>query len=178
MAHAGQANPLKHIALALQLGREGLSLERIGMYWLACYSAYFAFNWWAPLVLGAAWGVWFPVNKALWTSSYAVLTAGLALLVFAACYAAVELRGWRGWVTPFVVLGVNALLLFFLSTLAARVLTLIPAGGAMLQTAIFERVFAPWASPINASLAYAVGYVLAWWAVMWLLYRGGVRLRA
>src|SRR5205807_705060 len=39
--------------------------------------------------LGAVWGVWFPVNKALWTSSYAVLTAGLALLVFAACYAAI-----------------------------------------------------------------------------------------
>src|SRR5439155_736381 len=38
--------------------------------------------------LGAVWSVWFPVNKALWTSSYAVLTAGLALLVFAACYAA------------------------------------------------------------------------------------------
>src|SRR5437879_2350296 len=31
--------------------------------------------------LGAVWGVWFPVTKALWTSSYAVLTAGLAVLV-------------------------------------------------------------------------------------------------
>src|SRR5205814_264694 len=54
-------------------------------------------------VLGAAWGVWFPVNKALWTSSYAVLTAGLALLVFAACYWATEVRGWRRWAAPFVV---------------------------------------------------------------------------
>ncbi|PYM27061.1 MAG: DUF5009 domain-containing protein [Candidatus Rokuibacteriota bacterium] len=129
-------------------------------------------------VLGAAWGVWFPVNKALWTSSYAVLTAGLALLVFAACYWATEVRGWRRWAAPFVVLGVNALALFFLSTLVAHVLTLIRVGNITLHTLIFERVFVPWASPINASLAYAAAYVLVWWGAMWLLYRAGVRLRA
>ena len=132
----------------------------------------------AGSVIGVVWGTVFPVNKALWTSSYAVLTAGLALLVFAASYAAIELRGWRRWTTPFVVLGVNALLLFFLSTLVARVLTLIELGGASLQQTIFLRAFAPWAAPVNASLAYAVAYLLAWWAVMWLLYRAGVRLRA
>jgi len=129
-------------------------------------------------LVGVVWGLVFPVNKALWTSSYAMLTAGLALLVFAACYAAIELRGWRRWAAPFVVLGVNALLLFFLSTLVARVLTLIHVDGATLQRTIFDRVFAPWASPIDASLAYAVAYVLAWWVVMWLLFRAGVRLRA
>jgi len=129
-------------------------------------------------VLGVVWDTVFPVNKALWTSSYVLLTAGLALLVFAACYAAIELRGWRRWATPFVVLGVNALLLFFLSTLVARVLTLIEVGGATLQQTIFVRAFAPWAAPVNASLAYAVAYLLAWWAVMWLLYRARVRLRA
>src|SRR5881296_319828 len=129
-------------------------------------------------LVGVVWGLVFPVNKALWTSSYAMLTAGLALLVFAACYAAIELRGWRRWAAPFVVLGVNALLLFFLSTLVARVLTLIEVGGATLQQTIFVRAFAPWAAPVNASLAYAVAYLLAWWAVMWLLYRARVRLRA
>src|SRR3989475_1955839 len=128
--------------------------------------------------LGAVWGVWFPVNKALWTSSYAVLTAGLALLVFAACYAAIDIRGWRRWATPFVVLGVNALALFFLSTLLAHVLTLIHVGDGHLQKWIFERAFAPWASPINASLAFAVAYLLLWWGAMWLLDRAGIRVRA
>ena len=170
-------------------------------------------------VLGVVWDTVFPVNKALWTSSYVLLTAGLALLVFAACYAAIELRGWRRWATPFVVLGVNALLLFFLSTLVARVLTLIEVGGATLQQTIFVRAFAPWAEflaraggaqvpdggihlkvtqignvilrdhvEIGANVATgiamgglvtaAVAYLLAWWAVMWLLYRARVRLRA
>lgn len=128
--------------------------------------------------VGGAWGTVFPLNKALWTSSYALLTAGLALLVFAVCYWTIEIRRWRRWATPFAVLGVNALLLFFLSTLVARVLTLIHVGGGTLQQAVVERVFAPWASPFNASLAYAVTYVLVWWMVMWLLYRAGVRVRA
>src|SRR5882724_279251 len=130
------------------------------------------------VVVGAAWGQSFPLNKALWTSSYTVLTAGLALLVLAACYWAIEIRGWRWWAAPFVVLGVNALALFFLSTLVARVLTLIHLRDGHLQKLIFERVFAPWASPINASLAYAVAYVIVWWGAMWLLHRAGVRLRA
>jgi predicted acyltransferase len=38
-------------------------------------------------------------------------------------------------------------------------------------------VFAPWASPVNASLAYACGYVLVWWGLMWLLYRRRIVLR-
>src|SRR2546427_7040293 len=90
--------------------------------------------------LGAVWGMWFPVNKALWTSSYAVLTAGLALLVFAACYAATEGSGWRRWAAPFVVLGVNAPALLFLSTLVAHALTLIRVGNITLQTPIFRPV--------------------------------------
>jgi predicted acyltransferase len=130
------------------------------------------------LALGVEWGNWFPFNKALWTSSYAVLTVGLALLIFAACYWAIEICGWRRWATPFVVFGVNALALYFLSSLAAHAMTRIRIDDTRLQRLVFERVFAPWASPVNASLAYAVAYVLVWWGAIWLLYRAGIRLRA
>jgi len=129
-------------------------------------------------VLGATWGLVFPVNKSLWTSSYVLLTGGLALLLLAACYWAIEIRGWRRWAVPFVVFGVNALALYFLSTLMARALTLIHVGGATLQKTIFDGAFAPWASPVNASLAYAVAYLLVWWLALWGLYRAGIRLRA
>ena len=89
-----------------------------------------------------------------------------------------NLSGWRRWAVPFVVFGVNALALYFLSTLMARALTLIHVGGATLKTAIFDRAFAPWASPVNASLAYASAYLLVWWLVLWALNRAGIRLRA
>jgi predicted acyltransferase len=129
------------------------------------------------VAIGAEWANWFPVNKALWTSSYAVLTAGVALLAFGACYWAVEVCGWRRWAAPFVVLGVNALALYFLSSLTAAALTLVRVGEGHLRAAIYESVFASWAAPANASLAYAFAYLGAWWVVMALLSRFGIRLR-
>lgn len=131
------------------------------------------------LALGAEWGHWFPVNKALWTSSYAVLTAGLALLAFAACYWAIDVCGWTRWARPFAIFGVNALALYFLSTLGAITLARVRLdGGPPLQSILYERAFAPWLSPANASFAYAVAYVAVWWGVMWAFYRAGIRLRA
>lgn len=131
------------------------------------------------LGLGQLWGQWFPVNKALWTSSYALLMVGLALLALAACYWLIEVQGYRRWAVPFVVLGVNALALYFLSSLVASLFILIRVGldGPSLQAWLFDRVFAPWAMPVNASLAYALAYVLVWWGAMWVLYRRDIRLR-
>jgi predicted acyltransferase len=127
----------------------------------------------AGVIAGAVWSVWFPLNKSLWTSSYVLLTAGLALLGLAACYWTIEMRGWRRWAAPFVVLGVNALALYVLSSAAAIVLVRTGVKGI-----VFARVFAPWAAPIDASLAYAAAYLLVWWALMWGLGRAGIRLRA
>lgn len=130
---------------------------------------------------GLVWDAWLPINKPLWTSSYALFTAGVALLALAACHRVVEVRGLRRWTPPLVAFGVNALALFFLSTLVARVLVVVKVplgdrGPVALHAAIFERVFAPWASPVNASLAFALATVLAWLAVMWVLYRKDIRL--
>lgn len=134
----------------------------------------------AATALGALWGLWFPINKALWTSSYALFSGGLAALALAACYWLVEARGVRRWALPFAWFGVNALALFFLSTLAAKLLIMIRVGpdATRLQAWLFERLFAPWAAPANASLAWALAYVLVWWGAMWLMFRLGLRLRA
>ena len=133
----------------------------------------------AAAALGWLWGLSFPVNKPLWTSSYALLMAGLAALVLAACHWVIEVRGRRGWAAPFALLGVHALTLFFLSSLMAKLLFIVRvgAGGPRLQTWLFQHVFTPWASPVDASLAYALAYVLLWWALMWALDRSGLRLR-
>jgi len=139
----------------------------------------------AAAVLGAGWGLWFPINKALWTSSYALFTAGLAAVTLAGCYWLVEARGFRRWAWPFAWFGVNALALFFLSTLAAKVLLLVRVGpeATRLHAWLFERLFAPWAASLNTSLAsvslaWALAYVLVWWGAMWLMFRLGLRLRA
>jgi predicted acyltransferase len=133
----------------------------------------------AAAALGWLWGLSFPVNKPLWTSSYALLMAGLAALALAACHWVIEVRGRHGWAAPFAVLGVHALTLFFLSSLVAKLLFIVRvgAGGPRLQAWLFEHVFAPWAAPVDASLAYALAYVVLWWALIWALDRSGLRLR-
>ncbi|HUM14753.1 MAG TPA: heparan-alpha-glucosaminide N-acetyltransferase domain-containing protein [Candidatus Nitrosotalea sp.] len=129
--------------------------------------------------LGWLWGLSFPINKSLWTSSYALLTSGLASLVLAGFYWVIEVRGVRRWAGPLVLFGVTALPLFFLSSAMARLLLLIRVGPdhTRLHAWLFTHLFAPWVEPVNASLAYAVAYLLLWWALMWVLQRSGVRLR-
>jgi predicted acyltransferase len=134
------------------------------------------------LLVGWAWDGFFPINKALWTSSYVLFTGGLGLQLLALCYWLVDLRGMRGWTFPFVVLGVNALALFVLTGLAADLLQVIrltgPDGQSIpLQAILYRRLFASWLSARNGSLAYALTFLAFWWAVMWGLYRRRLFLR-
>ena len=128
------------------------------------------------VVVGWAWNYWFPVNKALWTSPYVVLTTGMALQLLAACYWLVDIKRLRRWSLPFAVFGTNALAVYFLSEFFVLLASLVrftrPDGSQSdLLGLIYEKLFASWASPVNASLAFAVCTVLFWLGVMSLLYR-------
>ncbi|AFZ08734.1 Heparan-alpha-glucosaminide N-acetyltransferase [Oscillatoria nigro-viridis PCC 7112] len=126
------------------------------------------------VVIGHLWGFLFPINKQLWTSSYVVFTAGWALLLLAACYETIEVRGWK-WGRPFEIMGVNAIFLFVASGIVARILLKTHIGtGANAPTTytwIYENWFVPWAGPLNGSLAFAVTAVLFWWLILYGMYR-------
>jgi predicted acyltransferase len=128
----------------------------------------------AGVVGGLVWGVWFPINKSLWTSSYVLLTGGIALLVLTLLYWLVDVRGWRSWCMPLVIYGLNAIAVFVASGLVAKSLGLIRLGerGHVVSAKawIYERLFASWAGPLNGSLAFAVAYVLVWLGLMWVLH--------
>jgi predicted acyltransferase len=129
----------------------------------------------ACFVAGWVWGLWFPVNKALWTSSYVLVTAGLALQLLAVCYWLVDVKGYRRWAVPFVVFGTNALAVYFLAELFSNLISTVSVGRGGrptdLKTFLHESLFAPWGSPEGASLAFAVCTVLLWLGVVSLLYR-------
>lgn len=132
------------------------------------------------VVIGLLWSLVFPINKPLWTSSYAVFTAGMATLALAGCWLLIDVKGRRAWARPFVVFGVNALAAFFLSSLTARILGMAPAPGSAegsLKGWIHQTLFASWLPPVDASLAFALAYVAVWMAVMWGLYRKGIVLK-
>lgn len=127
------------------------------------------------LALGAAWDLVFPLNKNLWTSSYAVFMAGWAMVGFGSFHALIDVHGWRRWAWPFTLYGLNALALFVLAGLIGRLLGLIQwtnaAGAKITLKAWVYAGITPWFSPVNASLAFAVGFVLVFLAIAWALWR-------
>jgi predicted acyltransferase len=118
-----------------------------------------------------------PLNKPMWSSSYVVFTAGWALITLGACFASSEVLGWRKFGRPWEIYGVNAIFAFVASGLLARVLgwiSFVPDGAdaaVRLNQLIFNRGFASWLTPMNASLAYAVVNVMLWWVVCWGMWR-------
>lgn len=136
----------------------------------------------AAIAVGWAWHFWFPINKALWTSSYVVFTSGMALQLLGICYWLVDIKGYKRWAKPFIIFGVNALALFVFSGLLARLMGIIkiPRGDGTsiaIQPFIFKNLFASWAQPIDASLIYAVTYIFFWLLLMWLLYRKNIFIK-
>jgi predicted acyltransferase len=125
----------------------------------------------AAAVIGSLWHLAMPINKSLWTSSYALLTAGLASICLSIIYWLADVRGWKIWTVPARVLGRNAIAAFVLAGIAARLFHLLEITGSdgtavTVKAWIYGRLFASWLSDINASLAYAIIFILSLWLIM------------
>lgn len=134
------------------------------------------------LVAGRALHPYFPINKNLWTSSFVLFTSGFAMVALAACYWIVDVRAWRGWTAPFLVFGMNAILAYALAALVSEISTDFEfhtrrGRDTTLHGWIYYRFFTHHASPVNASLAYAIFFVLVIFALLWPFYRFKIFLR-
>ena len=130
------------------------------------------------MALGAVWGWLLPVNKYLWTSSYAVWSAGLATAGLGLCVHAFEVRRLDRLARPLRVYGTNALLVFVGSGLVGRVigsLVTVESGGeaVSLKAWFFSEVLLPCAPPKVASLAFALLWVGAWFVLLRVCFRRG-----
>ncbi|MEW5982493.1 MAG: heparan-alpha-glucosaminide N-acetyltransferase domain-containing protein [Acidobacteriota bacterium] len=137
----------------------------------------------AAMAVGLAWGLAFPLNKSLWTSSYVWFTGGCAAIFLAICYALIDLRGWRAWGWPFEVLGLNAIALFVLSGLGTKFLiyhkTTGPDGQPLSWlTYTYRTWFAPLGNPHNTSLLFALVNLAVLWVVLYVMYRRKIFLKA
>jgi len=134
------------------------------------------------LVLGVIWDIWFPINKNLWTSSYVIFTGGMALLFLATCYYLIDVKKSTWWTKPFVIYGTNAITVYVLSGILARILILVripqPDGtNVLLKTFIYQNYFASWAGPMNGSLFFALAYIILWLGIMTIFYRKGIFIK-
>jgi len=176
----GMLSTLPAIATALLgiLTGEWLRSARTGprkAEWLAAVGA-------VLLVVGRILHPFFPINKNLWTSTFVIFTGGFAMLLLAACYWFVDLKGYRRWAAPFLVFGRNAIAVYFLSMLLVEVAITwgFHDSDGDFQTWydwFYSTFFVPHASPKNASLAFAIFYVLLWLVLMWPLDRKRIYLR-
>ncbi len=129
------------------------------------------------VAIGWLWGLIFPINKGLWTSSYVVLTAGFACLFMALFLWIVDVKRVKAWAKPLIVFGLNPLVAFVGSGMMARLLGIIRIDGVSLQALSYRALFAPFFEPHFASLLWALSFVLLWLAILWVLYRRGIALR-
>ena len=124
------------------------------------------------LIAGGLWGLWFPINKALWTSSYVLWAGGLSLILLAILYWLIEAKSLKKWSYPFELFGLNAMLAYVLHVCFLKIQGLIyiqQTNGSVSNLRLFitEHLFS-WTSLQNASLLYAGCYTILWFLVIWL----------
>ena len=166
-------NLLAGVAAGVWL-RAGVDRRRCALQFAGVGALLFA----AGLALAPA----LPIIKKLWTPSYAMLSCGVSLVVFAALYALLDgLRVGCRICAPFLVFGTNAILAFAISTVLTTLLDTISASEGQqripLHHWLYAHWFATWMAPVHASLAYALMIVLLNWLVLVPLYRRRIFLR-
>jgi predicted acyltransferase len=135
------------------------------------------------LIAGEVWNIWFPINKNLWTSSFAVFSGGFALVFLAILYWLLEIKQWRGaWTTPILVFGMNAIAGFVADSFVygpGYTFTVKHADGVTLSwhDAAQAKLVSLGASPPNASLIYSLGAVIFCWILLWFLWRKRIFLK-
>ena len=133
------------------------------------------------LAAGLICNIWLPINKKLWTDSFTLFMAGLDFVMFAGLLWLVDGLGWRRVVKPLVIMGKNAIVIYLASEFLDEALGWIHWTGATgrvsLRARIYHHLFAGIGGPYNASLSYAIAYVLVLYLFAWALYRRGWIIR-
>lgn len=131
----------------------------------------------AAILCGLLWGIFFPINKPLWTSSYVLYTSGWASCFLAFLIWIIDIKGYARWTSFFVVFGMNPLFIFALSGLWAKtMLRLIFITGSDGERVtgynwLYSHVFQPLAGDINGSLLFALSHVIFFWSIGYVLYK-------
>lgn len=121
----------------------------------------------ALLVTGYLWGMVFPVNKNLWTSSFVLFAAGWSLLLFAIFYLVIDVIGLKGWTFFFRVIGMNSITIYLLQQFVDFHKPVQTVFGGLLSF-FPEQYYA---------VSYWCCYVLVCWVLLYFLYHKGVFLK-
>ena len=133
----------------------------------------------ALIIGGLLWNIVFPINKSIWTSSYVLYTTGLATTFLSILYYVIDIADYKKGFKPFLIWGVNPMIVFFTSQIIPQALVMIefqnphhPEEKINLLNFLYSFWIAPFFSnPMMASLAGALVYVCIWTFILWIFYR-------
>jgi predicted acyltransferase len=128
------------------------------------------------ILAGTMLDPWLPINKSIWTSTFAIFMAGLALIIFALFYWIIDIKDFSLWARPLIIFGVNPITIYVLSEVldtALRFMNLsIPNGYAVsCRSYLFRNYCVPIALPETASFLYALGYLLSMFLIAWAMWK-------
>ncbi|MFZ0489822.1 MAG: DUF5009 domain-containing protein, partial [Salegentibacter sp.] len=111
------------------------------------------------------WDIYFPINKGIWTSSFVLYSSGWDLLLLGVLILVIEIFGFKKWTYFFEAFGKNPLFIFIMSGVVVMLMSIIWVDGGSLKPWIYQNFYLSWLTGKNASLAYAISFML----LMWLL---------
>ena len=109
------------------------------------------------VVAGFAMSQFVPVSKKLWSPSFSLYVGGYSTLMFALFYYLVDVRLWRGWAFPLMVVGLNSVTIYVLKSFAEY---------DVVQKWVFDD-----AVPAGFNVLLAAGYLAICWGVTYVLWR-------
>lgn len=130
------------------------------------------------ILAGLAWSLFFPLNKALWTSSFVLYTAGIGTQLWAAFFWLCDVQGIKNWSTPLQYFGTNAIFAFVASGLLVKTLSRLHVGEGDNRISwwayIYEQAYASWLSPYHASLLFAISLVALFLLILRGMHKRGI----
>ncbi len=123
------------------------------------------------LIIGHLWDIIFPINKALWTSSFVLVTAGWANLILALIYYITDIKKIQ-FGSIFRYAGANAIIVYFLSSFIAKIMGQIQIGDTSLHGWLFQNIYVnDVISMETSSLLYSLTVVAFYALLAYVLYK-------
>ncbi|MBN8857658.1 MAG: DUF1624 domain-containing protein [Sphingobacteriales bacterium] len=122
-------------------------------------------------IAGYFWGLTFPVNENLWTSSFVLVTSGFGALLLGALYFRIDIKGYKRWTMPGVIFGANAITTYFLADVLALIFYRLKFGGMPLNDLVVNGLIHAGMRAELASWLYALFFVAVNFIPAYILYR-------
>ena len=129
------------------------------------------------LIIAQIWDFWFPINKPIWSSSYVIYSTGWTLLVLSALILIIEIFNFKKWTTFFEAFGKNPLFVFVMSGLVVMLMNIIYVNGQALKPWLYENLYLSWLNNYNASLLFAISYMLLMWLLGYWLHKKRIYIK-